>query len=107
MPKAPATPVQAHSPVASRHPPNLEKDFLSDTGSSPSKLEGVAAGQGRVSTSDDGTHSGGHTPQSLRASSPNLGEQLAATPTAPPKKTAGQGCFFKLAVARDCALFAS
>ncbi|MBR1551653.1 MAG: hypothetical protein IJ632_04960 [Muribaculaceae bacterium] len=32
----------------------------------------MAAGRGRVSSSEDGPHSGGHTPQSLRASIPEL-----------------------------------
>ena len=45
---------------------------------SPSKAEGVPEGRGRMSDFC-------HTPQSLRDSSPNLGEQFSCSPVLPPR----------------------
>ena len=61
-----------HTPPSLRATsPNLGEEL-----SSPSKLEGVAVGQGRVSSGDAAPPQELHTPPSLRATSPNLGEEL-------------------------------
>ncbi len=55
-------------------PPSLGEDL-----SSPSKIEGVARRAGGVChPATLASMQEGHTPQSLRDSSPNLGEQLRA-----------------------------
>ncbi len=50
---------------------NAKKEL--DASNSPSKLEGVPEGRGRVSDSE-----GEHTPPALRSTSPNLGEDFAS-----------------------------
>ena len=97
MPSGGPAPIQgAHTPPSLRATsPNLGEDLSSPSKvegvarraggvcptatmapNSPPKLGGVAEGRGSVPSGGPAPTQGAHTPPSLRATSPNLGEEL-------------------------------